>query len=200
MRGPCVLGAAGHAAGVISRLDRQRGAHHTPANAPMWDAVSTEPRHAPADIDELLAMGINFVRPVPTRGISLWGGRTLHDPNDLSSAPAFLAHQRLRHRLVRAMRRIAQALVFDINGPQLWLMLTRALTGVLLQAWRSGALMGATPQEAFQVRCDDETNPPSARDEGRCHCTVAYAPAVPMEFITLIVTLNTSGELEVFDP
>src|SRR6266704_3661662 len=34
--------ACGHVAGVISRLDRERGAHHTPANAVVLDAVDLE--------------------------------------------------------------------------------------------------------------------------------------------------------------
>ena len=119
--------------------------------------------------------------------MQVWGGRTLErrDP-----AGRFVAHRRLIHRLVRAIRRVAEPLVFENNGPELWLALTRAVTTVLLEAFRAGALKGARPEEAFRVHCDDQTNPPEERDLGRCVCEIEVAPAVPMEFITLRVALS----------
>jgi uncharacterized protein len=62
-----------------------------------------------------------------------------------------------------------------------------------------GALKGARPEEAFRVKCDAETNPPEERDLGRLLCVIEFAPAVPMEFITLRVALGREGNLEVFE-
>ena len=92
---------------------------------------------------------------------------------------------------------MAEPLVFDVNGPELRLTLVRAITTVLLQTFRAGGLAGATPAQAFQVQCDDQTNPPDAIDTGQVVCVVNVAPAVPMEFITLRVSLDTEGRLEV---
>lgn len=92
---------------------------------------------------------------------------------------------------------MAEPLVFDVNGPELWLTLVRTITTVLLQAYRAGGLVGATPDQAFQVQCDDQTNPPDAIDAGRVLCLVMVAPAIPMEFITLRISLDTEGRLEV---
>ncbi|MGH9722864.1 MAG: phage tail sheath family protein [Bryobacteraceae bacterium] len=189
-----VVPPSGHVAGVISRLDRLRGAHHTPANAPMFEVVDVTTGFDRSEQALLNEAGVNLLRCMPGRGIVVWGGRTLG--GDLST---FIAHRRLIHRLVRAIRRVAEPLVFDINGPELWLTLVRAITTVLLEAWRAGALQGARPEEAFLVKCDAETNPPEEQDLGRMLCEIELAPAVPMEFILLRVSLSADQGLEIFE-
>jgi phage tail sheath protein FI len=187
--------ASGHVAGVISRLDRERGAQHTPANAEVVDAVDVSRAFNADEQEALFVAGVNLLRCAPGRGLVVWGGRTL----DTELDGRFVAHRRLIHRLVRAIRRVAEPLVFDVNGPTLWLMLVRAITSVLLEAWRAGGLKGARPDEAFFVVCNDETNPPEERDLGRVLCRVGLAPATPMEFIELTVALSAEGRLEVFE-
>jgi len=121
----------------------------------------------------------------------VWGGRTL------DRTTPFVAHRRLLHRLVRAIRRVAEPLVFETNGPVLWFTFVRSVTAVLLDAWRAGALAGTRPEEAFGVVCDATTNPPEEIDAGRCVCNIEFAPAVPMEFILIRVALSRDGSLEV---
>jgi Bacteriophage tail sheath protein len=187
--------ASGPVAGVISRLDVERGAHHTPANAVLYDAVDILQSFDPVDQGRLNHAGVNVVRCFPGRGLAVWGGRTL----DTHPAGQFVAHRRLSHRIVRAIQRVANPLVFDINGPELWLTIVRGITSVLLEAYRGGALKGARPDEAFRVKCDDETNPPDERDRGLVTCIIQFAPSVPMEFITLRVAFGREGNLEVFE-
>jgi phage tail sheath protein FI len=186
---------SGHVAGVISRLDRQRGSHHTPANAPIFEAVDVTQRFDPAEQERFNAAGVNLLRCFAGNGLQVWGGRTLN----LDPERRFVAHRRLIHRLARAIRRVAEPLVFDVNGPELWLMLARSITTLLLEAWRAGALKGARPEEAFRVQCDEKLNPPEARDQGRVLCEIEVAPAAPMEFIMLRVALSGDGRLEVFE-
>jgi phage tail sheath protein FI len=189
-----LLPPAGLVAGAVSRLDRERGAHHTPANAPVFEAVDASRVYGDDDAALLETNGVNLLVCRCGRGLQIWGGRTLErrDP-----AGRFVAHRRLIHRLVRAIHRVAEPLVFDGNTPTLWLALTRAITAVLLEAFRAGALHGARPEEAFRVQCDDQTNPPEERDLGRCVCLISVAPAVPMEFITLRVAVSADGAIEV---
>jgi hypothetical protein len=189
------LPPSGHVAGVISRLDRERGSHHTPANAEIFDAVDVVERVEVTEQGLLNEAGLNLLRCAPGRGLQVWGGRTAdREPNG-----RFIAHRRLIHRLVRAIRRVAEPLVFDINGPELWLMLARTITTVLLEAWRAGALKGNRPDEAFRVQCDEKTNPPERQDLGQVVCEVDLAPATPMEFIHLRIALSGEGTLEVFE-
>ena len=187
--------ASGHCAGLISRLDRERGAHHTPANAVLRDAVDTAAAYSDSERAALNDAGVNLIRCLPGRGLAVWGGRTL----DRELSGRFIAHRRLIHRLVRAIRRVAEPLVFDNNGPELWLTFVRAITTVLLEAYRAGALKGARPDEAFRVRCDESTNTPADRDNGRVVCEIDVAPAVPMEFIHLRIAVADTGQLEVFE-
>ncbi|WP_307834667.1 phage tail sheath subtilisin-like domain-containing protein [Streptomyces clavuligerus] len=186
--------ASGHVLGVIARLDAERGAHHTPANAVLLEAVDLAVALPPQQRLRLADAGIDLLRCTRGRGLTVWGGRTL------SPVPRvrYIAHRRLLHLLVRAIRRVAAPLVFDVNSPELRLALVRALTSVLLAAFRAGALAGARPDEAFRVVCDDSNNPPG-QDPATTVCEVAVAPAVPMEFIRLRLILGADRGLEVIE-
>ena len=189
------LSPSGHVAGVISRLDRERGAYYTPANVALDDAVDLDPPLTEPEQEVIFAEGLNLLRCAPGRGLQVWGGRTL----DVTSSPvSYVAHRRLVHRLVRAVHQVADPLVFDVNGPELRLTLVRGVTSVLLAAFRAGALAGTVPQQAFQVVCDDTNNPPGA-DPGQVVCDVAVAPAVPMEFIHLRLIVGQQSQAEVIE-
>jgi uncharacterized protein len=184
------LPPSGHVAGVVSQLDRERGAYYTPANVVLEEAVDLDPPLTGTEQEAVFAAGLNLLRCAPGRGLQVWGGRTL-DPSHL-----YVAHRRLLHRLVRAIHQVADALVFDVNGPELRLSLVRAVTSVLLAAFRAGALAGSSPQDSFQVVCDNTNNPPGA-DPGQVVCDIAFAPAVPMEFIHLRLLASQQSQLEV---
>jgi len=182
---------SGHVAGVISQLDRSRGPGSTPANTPLLGVLDLREDYTNDEQALLNPEGVDLLRCVPSLGFSVWGGRTL------DRTTPFVAHRRLLHRLVRAIRRVAEPLVFETNGPVLWFTFVRSVTAVLLDAWRAGALAGTRPEEAFGVVCDATTNPPEEIDAGRCVCNIEFAPAVPMEFILIRVALSRDGSLEV---
>src|SRR5205807_7441775 len=133
----------------------------TPANAELEDVIDFGATVAEADEAALFMANANLFRCVPGRGMQLWGGRTL-DP----LRRRFVAHSRLVHRMVRAFRRAAQPLVFEPNGRVVWYALQRTIVTVLLNAYRSGALRGAVPDEAFSVRCDETTTTVADIDAG----------------------------------
>jgi hypothetical protein len=188
--------ASGHVAGVVSRLDRERGPHWTPANAECVDAVDVGEEWQLDEREAFYRAGINLVRCVPGQGLRLWGAWTALDPESIENPSyLYLAHRRLVHRVVRAIRMIAEPLVFDSNSRELRFSVYRAVYGLLLRFWRAGAFKGARADEAFQVVCDDSNNPPEAQDDGRLWCEIQIAP---MEFITLRIALGEAGRLEVF--
>ncbi|MEV4319026.1 phage tail sheath subtilisin-like domain-containing protein [Actinocrispum sp. NPDC049592] len=174
--------ASGHIAGVIARLDAERGAHHTPANAVVLEAVDLATELPEPQQARLFEANVNLVRCTRGRGLVVWGGRTLN---------GFVAHRRLIHLITRAIRRVATPLVFDTNTPELRLTLVRAVTSVLLEAFRAGALKGTRPEEAFRITVDD--------DPEQIVCHVEVAPAVPMEFILLKLVLGQDRALEVIE-
>jgi uncharacterized protein len=189
------LSPSGHVAGVISRLDRERGAYATPANVVLEEAVDLDPSLTEPEQEAVFGAALNLLRCGPGRGLQVWGGRTLDvTPSHIS----YVAHRRLLHRLVRAIHQVADPLVFDVNGPELRLSLVRGVTSVLLAAFRAGALAGASPQDGFQVVCDNTNNPPGA-DPGQVVCDIAVAPAVPMEFIHLRLLITQQSQAEVIE-
>lgn len=194
-----LIAASGHVAGVMSRLDRERGPHWTPANAECVDAVDVGYEWQLDEREAMYREGINLVRCMPGKGLQLWGAWTAVDPRSIDNASyLYLAHRRLVHRLVRAVRTILEPLVFDPSTPTFRFSIQRAIGSVLLRFWRAGAFRGTRPDEAFRVVCDDSNNPPEEQDEGRVWCDVQIAPAAPMEFITLRIALGEAGRLEVF--
>jgi hypothetical protein len=187
---------SGHVAGLIARLDREKGAHHTPAGPALTGVYDLDYEPDQEQRATLLASGANLLLCHPGSGVVVWGGRTLAD-GGAHPTRTHVAHRRFLHRLVRVMRRVAEPLVFESNGPQTWLALVRSLTTVLREAWRAGALQGTRPEEAFRVVCDESTQTQDDIDNGRCVCEVSVALAAPMEHIVLRVALRRDGTLEV---
>jgi len=184
----------GHVCGVISRLDRERGSGWAPANALVNDTIDVAASSTPADQLFAVSRQVNLLRCRAGGGLEIWGARTL-DGGD----GRHIAHRRLIHRIVRAIRRVAEPLVFDPNTQILWFTVARAVSGILMEAFRSGFLQGATPDEAYRVRCDETTNTQDRIDAGEVVCEIEVAPAAPMEFITLRLTLGVQGLLEVVE-
>ncbi|MBG0562854.1 phage tail sheath subtilisin-like domain-containing protein [Actinoplanes aureus] len=202
--------ASGHVTGLIARLDAERGAHHTPANAALLEVVDLAVVHPEEQEALLFGAGVNLLRAPAGRGPLVWGGRTLAVrppaggdpdgtvPDDAVPGVRFIAHRRLVHLLVRAARRVAEPLIFEVNGPELRFALVRGITSVLLAAYRSGALAGNRPEEAFAVVCDERNNPPDA-DPATVVCDIGVAPANPMEFIDIRLVLGQDRALEVIE-
>jgi hypothetical protein len=76
-----------------------------------------------------------------------------------------------------------QWVVFEPNDEKLWKRIERNITAYLRRVWLDGALFGRTPEEAFYVKCDAETNPPEVRDVGQCIIEIGLAPVKPAEFV-----------------
>ncbi|MBL8121022.1 MAG: phage tail sheath family protein, partial [Anaerolineae bacterium] len=77
---------------------------------------------------------------------------------------------------------------FEPNDPFLWGRVSRDVRAFLTMVWRTGALFGTTPDQAFYVKCDAETNPPEARDLGQLVVEIGIAPVKPAEFVIFRVS------------
>jgi hypothetical protein len=76
-----------------------------------------------------------------------------------------------------------QFAVFEPNNQELWQKVKRQVSEFLDRVWRSGALLGAKPEEAYRVRIDDELNPPTTMALGQLIIEVRVAPTTPAEFV-----------------
>jgi phage tail sheath protein FI len=124
-------------------------------------------------------IGVNCIRAFPNMGIRVWGARTL------SSDPGwrYINVRRLFNFVEESIAQSTQWVVFEPNDEDLWARVSRDITAFLDRVWRSGALFGATADEAFYVKCDRETNPPETRDVGQLICEIGIAPVKPAEFV-----------------
>ncbi|MCE8471134.1 phage tail protein, partial [Rhodovulum sulfidophilum] len=75
----------------------------------------------------------------------------------------------------------------------LWEAIKLDVRAFMTRLWRSGALVGRTPEEAFFVKCDEETNPPELRDAGRVETLIGFAPVRPAEFVIFRLAQVTAG-------
>ena len=82
--------------------------------------------------------------------------------------------------------------VFEPNTPALWAKISRNITAFLTAAWRSGALFGNTPQEAFFVKCDAETNPPELREVGQVVTEIGVSIVRPAEFVIFRISQSAA--------
>jgi uncharacterized protein len=57
------------------------------------------------------------------------------------------------------------------------------VTGFLTRLWRDGALFGASPADAFYVKCDGDINTPDTMMLGRLYIEVGVCPVRPAEFV-----------------
>ncbi len=171
---------SGHIAGVYARVDTQRGVFKAPANEPILGALNVAQQISKADQDGLNPKGVNCIRSL-NDNILVWGARTIG-----GDANADLKYINVRRTLLFLRESIdegTQWVVFEPNTPALWQKITRNVSAFLTNVWRSGALFGNTPQEAFYVKCDAENNPPELRELGQVVTEIGVAIVRPAEFV-----------------
>jgi phage tail sheath protein FI len=83
--------------------------------------------------------------------------------------------------------------VFEPNNDKLWATIKSTVENFLLATWRTGALIGGKPEEAYFVRCDRTTMTQSDIDSGRAICLIGVAPVRPSEFIVFRIGHWTAG-------
>jgi hypothetical protein len=179
----------GYIAGVYSRTDVGRGVYKAPANEVLQGVLGLERLLSNEDQAFLNPKRVNCIRSFPGRGIRVWGARTL------SGDDAWM-YVNVRRVFLTAVRWIEWHMcdvVFEPNDAKLWARIERELNAHFLQVYRQGALKGRTPQEAFYVKCDAETNPPELRDLGQVVTEIGLAPAVPYEFVIVRLIHGASG-------
>jgi len=133
------------------------------------------------------------IRAFPGRGITVWGARTLSD----DATWRYINVRRLFNYIESSILAGTQWAVFEPNDLDLWQRIKRTVNGFLLGLWRDGALFGATPDQAFYVKCDAETNPPDVVDAGYVVIEVGIAPVKPAEFVVFRVSqLPTGGAVQ----
>jgi phage tail sheath protein FI len=181
---------SGHIAGVYARVDDERGVHKAPANETIRGALDVTQRLSKAHQDGLNPKGVNCIR-VLNDNILIWGARTVG--GDLNTDLKYINVRRTLLFLRESIDRGTQWVVFEPNSPALWQRITRSVTGFLMNVWRTGALFGDTPAQAFYVKCDKETNPQSSIDAGQVITEIGVAIVRPAEFVIFRISQMAGG-------
>lgn len=170
---------SGHVAGIYAKTDIERGVFKAPANEVIVGAKSVEFQLTKRDQDTLNPRGVNCTRVFPGRGILLWGARTMSD----NILWRYISVRRYFLYLGESIDEGTQWVVFEPNNERLWARVRQSITQFLTSEWRSGALMGLKPEEAFFVKCDRTTMTQDDIDKGRLICIIGVAVVKPAEFV-----------------
>ena len=191
------LGPTGAVAGLMARIDSARGVWKAPAGieADVRGVVGLAEQFSDVENGVLNPLGINVIRSFPN-GIVVWGARTMDGQDDASSEYKYVPVRRLALYLEESLYRGLKWVVFEPNGEPLWAQI-RLNVGAFLQGlFRQGAFQGATPQQAYFVKCDAETTTENDRNLGIVNIWVGFAPVKPAEFVVLTLQQMT-GQVEV---
>ncbi len=182
------LPPSGFVCGIYARTDIERGVWKAPANEVVRGALHFERDLTKENQDLLNPQGGNCLRSFPGRGHLLWGPRTA------SAAPEwkYVNVRRYCIYLECSIEQGTQWVVFEPNGEPVWANVRQTISAFLNNEWRSGALLGTKPEQAFFVRCDRSTMTQNDIDNGRLICEIGIAPVKPAEFIIFRIGHKTA--------
>ena len=180
---------SGHIAGLWSRNDDTRGVFKAPANEVLLGAVGVGYLASRGEMDLLNPQGVNVIKAFPGRGIRVWGARTLSSDAEWR----YVNVRRYFNYLEESILQGTQWAVFEPNDANLWGRIRRTISAFLVNEWRSGALFGSSPQEAFFVKCDGENNTSESIDAGMVVVEVGVAPVKPAEFVIFRLSQFSGG-------
>lgn len=192
----------GTLAGMLARNALVRGTFTSATKIPPVDLVDLVP-DLPTDETQVPAQkptwtGEETARPLVVRvslfGFTPAGIRLLSDVTTFpgeSYRPAPVS--RLVSVISRAARHFGETHVFEDNGPRLWGALERTIRNLLTKLWSLGAFEGATPAQAFDVRCSRDTMTQNDIDLGRIIAVISFQAAASIELITVTLTVQAGA-------
>lgn len=179
---------SGGIAGIYALVDGQRGVWKAPANVSLTGVI--EPTHMfdlsdtdELNVDTVAGKSINAIRAFSGKGTLVWGARTLAG-ND--NEWRYVSVRRFFNMVEESVKKSTYWAVFEPNDANTWVKVRGMIENYLMQKWREGALAGATPKDAFFVKCGIGVTM-NALDilEGRMIVEIGMAVVRPAEFIIL---------------
>ena len=183
-----VLPPSGAVAGIYAATDSNRGVWKAPANVSLANVIEPvikldNARQDDLNVDATTGKSINAIRAFMGKGTLVWGARTLAgNDNEWRYIPV----RRFFSVVEESVKKSTYWAVFEPNDANTWVKVRGSIENYLTQKWREGALAGATPKEAFFVKCGLGITM-TAIDilEGRMNVEIGMAVVRPAEFIIL---------------
>ncbi|MGB1242350.1 MAG: phage tail sheath family protein [Chitinophagales bacterium] len=174
-------------AGIYSLVDSTVGVHQSPANISLSSVVAPTVNINNEEQEDLNlplnGKAINAIRGFMGKGVLVWGARTL-DGN--SQDWRYISVRRTMIMLEQSIKIASETYVFAPNNSSTWANVSSSISNFLLNKWKEGALVGASPSQAFEVHIGlGVTMTPNDILDGFMRVTVKVAVVRPAEFIVI---------------
>ena len=165
--------------------DAQKGLFRAPAGTAtrIRPAVSVYYSLTDADftLNSTTVPQLNIIRYVPGAGYCIMGARTLSS----SLSDVYVPVRRTLGYLRRNLADLTAQFVFERNDTLTWAQVTAVVESFLYSVWQKNGLLGASPDQAYYVKCDETTDTPTTIQNGELRIEVGVALQKPAEFIVI---------------
>jgi hypothetical protein len=183
---PRNIGPAGSVAGAIARTDALRGAWKAPAGTDVpIGGGALQAKLDDTATGDLNVLGVNVVRAFPIYGTVVWGARTLKGADQEASEWKYIPVRRMALYLEESLYQGLAWVVFEPNDEPLWASIRLNVGSFMNGLFRQGAFAGATPRDAYFVKCDKDTTTEDDVNRGIVNILVGFRPLKPAEFVVL---------------
>ncbi|MFZ1468382.1 MAG: phage tail sheath subtilisin-like domain-containing protein [Paracoccaceae bacterium] len=179
----------GAVAGVIARTDVNRGVFKAPAGlaATLSNTHALTVKLTDQENGLLNPIGVNCLRSFQNIGRVVWGARTLMGSDVLSDDYKYVSVRRLALFIEESLFRGTQWVVFEGNDEPLWAQVRLSVGAFMQRLFRQGAFQGASPRDAYFVKCDSSTTTQDDINRGIVNIAVGFAPLQPAEFVVISI-------------
>lgn len=177
----------GFVAGVYAATDASRGVWKAPAGTATGLIGATGLQVVLNDQQNgtLNPLGVNCLRNFSAYGTVVWGARTTQGNDEIGSQWKYVPIRRLALFLEESLYRGTQWVVFEPNDEPLWAQIRMNVGSFMQTLFKQGAFQGASPQQAYFVKCDGETTTSTDQNNGIVNIVVGFAPLKPAEFVII---------------
>ena len=178
---------------AILNTDNQRGTFKAPAGAQTTLRPAVNVTYALTNDDFTLNSTsypqLNVIRVVPGSNFCVMGARSLS--NNLQDV--FIPVRRTLGYIRKNLVNRTTPYVFEPNNAVTWAQVKSDVENFLYNLWNLGGLNGATPQQAYYVKCDSTINTPSTINNGELNIEVGVALSRPAEFVVIKLGQTQGG-------
>ena len=177
-------------AGVMARIDGTRGVWKAPAGqeAAIKGVQALVYNVTDLENGDLNPLALNCLRAFPIISTVVWGARTLDGADAQASEWKYLSVRRTALFIEESLYRGTQWVVFEPNDEPLWSQIRLNVGAFMQSLFRQRYFQGATPQEAYFVKCDSDTTTQNDIDSGIVNILVGFAPLKPAEFVVIKIS------------
>jgi phage tail sheath protein FI len=184
-------------AGVMAQTDVRRGVWKAPAGleAGLSGVQALQVSLNDMENGRLNPLGLNCLRNFTAAGSVVWGARTARGNDQLADEYKYVPVRRLALFIEESLYRGTQWVVIEPNDEPLWAQIRLNVGAFMQNLFRQGAFQGKSPNDAYFVKCDNETTIQNDINLGIVNIVVGFAPLKPAEFVILQIQ-QMAGQIQ----